>query len=178
MKFTRPSPPSRVCSLTHRAATLIPSHVPSLEIWFITLPSLRHHQLFLLRSLCANVARLENRCDDLQHCLDEVRASSPLAAASLAVATRIFGGSGKGKRFVGGEDDEGDGEDEEDELEYDDADAAASGPRSLGILETSRSAAQRRRINRTLLAPPTSWEARQKRQTVSCSMSQYYHICA
>ena len=96
-----------------------------------------------------------------------MRASSPLAAASLAVATRIFGGgSGKGKRFVGGEDDEGDGEDEEDELEYDDADAAASGPRSLGVLETSRSAAQRRRINRTPLAPPTSWEARQKRQTV------------
>ena len=103
-----------------------------------------------------------------------MRASSPLAAASLAVATRIFGGggSGKGKRFVG-EEDEGDGEDEEDELEYDDADAATSGPRSLGVLETARSAAQRRRINRTLLAPPTSWEARQKRQTVRWSMIMF-----
>lgn len=104
------------------------------------------------------MTRLENRCDDIQHCLDDLRSSSPLAAAfQSAAATRYR--HRKKRRSCGNGLEEGDEDSEDDEDN--------NGPRSLSAVEgLSGEAAEdvfrRTRRNRLFLAPPASWEMRKR----------------
>ncbi len=111
-------------------------------------------------SLLSSVSRLEVRCDDLQHCLDDLRASSPAASPFLRTAVTSRHRLRK-RRSCGNDNDDDDDMDEEEEEEDD-----INGPKSLSAVEGLADADVFRRAQKarlTFLAPPTSWEMRTRK---------------
>ena len=120
------------------------------------------------------MTRLEQRCDDLQHSLDDLRSSSPVTAPFKSAVTCRY--RLRKRRSVGNEVEDEDDDDEEEE-DYDEIESN-SGPRSLGYVEGLREEElfrrTRRRGNRfNFLVPPNSWELRKRTVRTRANASRH-----